>query len=267
MYRFYEDKHLHTLDGKALTGTTTALEIISKPLTWWASGQACGRLGWVNPKNNGKEAVLQAASKGLEEIKGLSEAQYVALLNEAYRAHNTKKEKAAVDGTDMHGELEIYATDCLKLNNGIPMDSPFYSEKIRPFIEWALKNIKQFLWSEIYMYSRRLWTGGISDLGYLSVLDRVVLGDFKSSKDAYFGNFAQAGGYDIQLSENGGLTALGEKVFELPKAVDEYAIFTFGDGFKVRIETETQKYKDAFEAALKLYKAKQFFDGDKYDFR
>jgi hypothetical protein len=40
--------------------------------------------------------------------------------------------------------------------------------------------------------------------------------DFKSSKDAYPEQFWQCAGYDILVSENGGYTAEGEKLFDPP---------------------------------------------------
>src|SRR5437899_1811597 len=56
-YRFHDKdgEHLHTLDGKPLIGTSTAIRVLNKPLTWWAAGMALTPLGWLN-KNKSKVA-------------------------------------------------------------------------------------------------------------------------------------------------------------------------------------------------------------------
>jgi len=54
-YRFLDSKneHLHQLnvngEWKPLIGTTTALNVLSKPLTYWAAGLAVAELGWIKP--------------------------------------------------------------------------------------------------------------------------------------------------------------------------------------------------------------------------
>ena len=47
-YQFNEKEHIHTLDDKPLMGTSTVVGIIAKPLTYWASGLAVGKLGCEN---------------------------------------------------------------------------------------------------------------------------------------------------------------------------------------------------------------------------
>ncbi|KKL09949.1 hypothetical protein LCGC14_2560730, partial [marine sediment metagenome] len=49
-YTFNEDKHLHLLDGKPLTGTSSVGNVLAKGgLVWWSSGLACAEFGWLNP--------------------------------------------------------------------------------------------------------------------------------------------------------------------------------------------------------------------------
>ena len=58
-YRFVDtDKeHLHQIfdesleDWQNLTGTSSVVDVLDKPLTWWASGLACAKLGWIKKLN------------------------------------------------------------------------------------------------------------------------------------------------------------------------------------------------------------------------
>jgi len=103
-----------------------------------------------------------------------------------------------------------------------------YDPKINPFIEWARKNVKKYLWSEVHCYSEKNWIGGISDVGIELNDGRVGIFDFKSAKEAYDSHFFQIAGYDIQISENGGFDAEGNKTFTLPKPLEFYAVIPFG---------------------------------------
>lgn len=135
-YKFLNenDEHLHTLDGKPLIGTSTALKVLAKPLTWWAAGLAVAELGWVKevktwdkPKptkediEKNKIARLLAAELGLEKIKNMDPKEFLALLDIAYKAHSTNLKKTAGAGTDLHLELSNYVLRCIKENGGKPM--------------------------------------------------------------------------------------------------------------------------------------------------
>ena len=82
-YRFEKEQHIHLLDERPLIGTTTALSVLNKPLTWWASGLAVEALGWYNTKQKKDEneigykarLLLGAANmrKRFAEVKKLSQ--------------------------------------------------------------------------------------------------------------------------------------------------------------------------------------------------
>src|SRR5258708_4411153 len=100
IYKFDKENHLHSLDGKPLIGTSTVVGVVSKPLTWWASGLAVAKLGWVKeltlyskPKPT-KEQISKNAQQRLESagvhllsVKDMDAQQYLSLLDKAYRAH------------------------------------------------------------------------------------------------------------------------------------------------------------------------------------
>lgn len=247
--------HLHTLDGKPLIGTSTATHIIAKPLTWWASGMAVERFGWLNPNKFSPEDVQKALDEGYARVTSLDKDAYATLLATAYRAHNEKKEKAADDGTARHAALEKYVKTVITLNDGKPGQLETYDDPaVESLVRWAQDNVKRFLWSEINGYSEELWTGGIADVGWEDLQGRIIAGDFKSG-GPYFDQFVQVAGYDLMLSENGGLTADGDKVFDLPGMIEGYCVLPFGPGkFEPRFEYATESYRDGFRSAVHLSK-------------
>ena len=155
--------------------------------------------------------------------------------------------------------MEGYIKDCIKDNKGEPIslldiDTENNPTKIEQFSMWSLNNVKRFIGSEVHCYSENLWIGGIIDcIAELKDGTKAII-DFKSSKESYSNHFIQLGGYDIQLSENGGFTSNGETIIE-PIKIDSYIIIPFGaDKFKIDIRTNLNDYIDAFCNALELYK-------------
>ena len=168
-YLFDEAEHHHSFQGKPLLGTSTVVGVLSKPLTYWVSGLAVAKLGWINSKIkvNGKyttialETRLKALQPQYEAIKAMSSEQFLALLDEAYKAHATKLKDSAETGTDLHAELERY------VKNTMEDRMATYPDQIMPFITWCNENVEKFLWSELHCFSDKLWVGGISDCGVL----------------------------------------------------------------------------------------------------
>ena len=257
-YQYIDEKgeHLHTLDGRPLIGTSTVCKIISKPLTWWASGMAVAKFGWLDPKKNPPEAVQEALGRAFEEIKLLDLPAYEKLVAEAYKAHSVRLKKAAKDGTDLHAELEQFVLEEMELAIVAP-----HSPKIQPFVDWARANVKKWLWAEGHCYSEELWTGGIADSGAEMNDGSLAVFDFKSAKDAYYDHFVQAGGYATALEESGLLTRDGELVLEFEKPFDKLIIVPFGaEVMNPVIRTDVGTFKHNFRNALALYKGQQAFE-------
>ena len=252
MYKFDKEKHLHTLDGKPLTGTSSVTEVLAKPLTWWASGLACEKLGWLNPKKAKQEERLKNVGSFLEIIKGMTNEDYLNLLDKAYRAHKDSLDKSADKGTDLHAELEKFVKAEMGIRN---FEDDELDERIMPFIEWSRKNVDEFLFSEAHAYSERLWTGGIVDAGAELKDGSIAIIDFKSAKAAYTGHFIQAGGYALEIEENGVFDSKGEKNKKLEKPITKLIIVPFGANPVLPvIMSDIQAYKDGFESAVKLYR-------------
>jgi len=209
-YAFDDKNHVHTLDGKPLTGCSSVGDCLGKPgLPYWAAGKACEAMGWLHPrpKVNGKyvttptEARREAAGPVLEAIKAEGVDEYLARLDNAYKAHAGNLKKTAKAGTDLHAELESYVKGVMGLAPArLETD---YAPQIQPYIAWSKENVRRYLWSEAHCYSERLWTGGISDAGAELMDNSHAVIDFKSSPQAYITGFIQAAGYAIGIEENG----------------------------------------------------------------
>jgi hypothetical protein len=250
-YEFKEKEHLHLLDGKPLTGTSSVGSVLHIPLAWWASGLACEIFGWINPKYNSSDKVNSSAEKGLNLIKGLSLDKYKTLLTKAYRHHHDSLNKSAKKGTDLHAELERYVKNTMHNR----MSTPVYNDRILPFIEWAEKNVKKFLWSEAHCYDEELWVGGISDCGVELNDGKMAIIDFKSSKDAYPTHYIQCAGYAIQIENNGLWSEDGSKNKKVAKKFDALIIVPFGAKVvEPKMLYNIDSYKEGFRNAVGLYR-------------
>lgn len=258
-YYFNAEDHIHMLDGQPLIGTSTAMSVLAKPLTWWASGLAVAELGWTNSKKDDKAVPIPdriaIAGPRFEQIKKLSTEDFLKLLDKAYRAHYTSLNKSADKGTDMHAELEEYTKLMILEHGGAPYELTEYKHlAVQQFAEWAVTNVKRFIASEIHCYSRTHWVGGISDCIAELNDGRIVVIDFKSSKEAYLSQKWQGCGYAIEFEENGGFTSDGQKILE-PLKIDAVIIFPFGaKEVKPNFYVDMIGGKEAFLAALTLHK-------------
>lgn len=259
-YRYDKEEHVHLLDGRPLIGTSSMASVLSKPgLTYWASGLACAMFGWTNKGNtktgwSTKESRISVSKYCRDIISKLTDEEYLNRLDEAYSAHTKTLKKSASAGTDMHEVMERYVKACIDKNGGAPILGVTEDPKLKLFVEWATKNIRRFLWSEINCYSRELWLGGISDCGYQDMEGKTVILDFKSSKEVYLSQFWQCIGYAMQIEENGGFNEDGEKVIE-PIKIDYVAVLPFGmENPEVQFNYDMLGGRDAVKAMLLLYR-------------
>lgn len=267
-YKYIDEKkeHLHTLNGKPLHGTSTVVGILNKPLTWWAAGMALKALGWTNgsPRSAdfvSREEGIKIAGKARKNFF-ITNEQYYDWLQECYRAHDSTKKEKAIAGTDLHAELEKYVKACIK-TGGKPKSLKTkgdWPEGVIIFSEWAQKNIEQFLFSEGHTYSETHWVGGIVDVGAKMKNGKMAVLDFKSSKDAYYSQFVQIGGYVVQIQENGIVDKDGNKVLD-PFLAEEIIVVPFGmPKFAPRTTNNVYGFKQAFIGALENYKLSKEFD-------
>lgn len=267
-YFFDSIRHIHMLDGAPLVGTSSLASVLSKPLTWWASGLAVAKFGWINKKDeNGKfrtlDERLQTAFKMWKKISQMSNEEYLDLLDDAYKAHSVKLSDSAEQGTDMHSVMEEYVKTCVQKNEGKPIKdykSPYVSIsdvnkiKLQILVDWSVNKVKKFLWSEVNCYSKELWLGGISDCGFEDLDGKYAILDFKSSKEVYLSQFWQCVAYAIQLEENGGFTPDGVKVLSLDHPIEYTAVLAFGmKKPEVQYNYDMTGGKEAVRAMKTLY--------------
>lgn len=250
-YIFDDSQHLHLLDGKPLTGTSSVGKVLGNPaLTWWASGLAMEKFGRLDPKKNTPEAVKTALEDGFARVKALSLSEYNKLLGEAYKAHSVRLKDAAQKGTDLHAELEDYVKATMGLR-----PAKKYDEKIKPFIDWSKKNVKRFLASEAHCYDEELWVGGIVDAVAELNDGKYAIIDFKSAKDAYTGHFIQCSGYAIEAEKNGLFSEDGEHSKKLEKPIDVLIVVPFGaEKVEPHLRYDVDSYKQGFRNCVQLYR-------------
>ena len=257
-YRFSSEDHMHLLhrNGREfpLMGCSTVVGVLNKGgLQWWSSGMACTELGWLNPKKAGKEERLQKARYMLQQIQEMSAVQYEALLQKAYRAHNTHKDDTAKEGTDTHKKCEDFINAHMSHSDWPVMEE----DTIYPFVKWTMGNVKQFLWSEAHCYSETMWVGGICDAGLVMTDKGVAVLDFKRSKEAYTSQFIQAAGYALMIEENGLFDADGNQIKapgEIPP-IDTLIIVPFrSNPVTPAIVKGIGKFKEGFRSCVQLHK-------------
>lgn len=233
-YVFDEKQHLHTLDGKPLTGTTTVLSVIAKPaLIQWAANMACDYI---------------QDSKEFELVEGkatISPLKLAELIKEARTTHKKKKESAGTHGTEVHSEVEKYIHDCLlNKNSGEAQSGLGYDERIQKFIRWSQDNKVKFLASEKHVYSRSMWVGGICDI-VCEIDGKRYVGDIKTSSGIYPEHFIQASAYAAMLTEMGEYDKFdGVVIINLNKK----------GGFDVKFNYDLEGNLNCFKAALTLYR-------------
>lgn len=237
-YRFIDtdDKHLHTLDGEPLVGTTTAIKNVMPPfLAKW------GALCCVNN-------IRTRAS--YSEVNGVVRYEVTdKLLEESINAWTKERKKKADTGKKLHSDLEEYVKFCIKNHEGVPQDTD--TKSVLDFAKWSKKNVKRFIHAEASVFSKRLWLGGQLDVVFERNDGVFCIGDFKSNKDVFMNMFFQCCLYDIQQSEHGFFTEDGFSLGE-PLEIGAYHIFTFGDGFKSHDYVASDTIREAAEGIIKI---------------
>ena len=268
-YKFIENdkerklKHAHILDEVQLTGTTSVIDVLGKNLTWWAAEMAAVTCLETGEKiETIRKEYLEACSQdNKKEAIDKLQIKY-PLFKKARFAHFEDKNTKADKGTDMHADLEKYVKYCIEQKKGEPTDKWYLdSKKVCDFRDWAVNNIKKFWGSEIYVYHKKLWIGGITDcIAELKDGTWAII-DFKSSKEAFFSQFIQCALYAIQFEANGGFDKEGNKILE-PHKIDKFIVFPFGAKELKPIENNNiNQLQEAAVACVQVYRAQRAFEG------
>ena len=249
-YTFDKANHVHALDGKPLTGVTTILGVINKPmLIQWAANQVVEYI---------------KANCEIEKTKPFTDAkEHVAYfvseerLNEAKTAHRKKKEAAGDWGTEVHAEVEKYINNAMICEPSGTIDKTEYDSRITHFITWAKDNKVKFLASEKNIYSKEMWVGGIADI-VCEIDGKRFVGDIKTSSGIYPEHFIQASAYAEMLREMGREIAPSPEEVrpELYRPFDGVVIINLkktGE-IDVKFNYDVEGNFNCFKAALTLYR-------------
>jgi len=257
IFEFDEVKHVYTLNGKRMYGVTSVLGVIAKGgLTWWASKMACETLGRMHHKDAKDKYIanserVSCAQDKLDEIKEMEAAEYLKLLDEAYKKHNEKKNDAADKGKDVHSICEEIINKAIAENGGfistlVDIHTDILgagNAQVQHFVNWAVKENVQFIASEKKAYSSVMWVAGTFDFTAI-IHSKKMMGDIKTYSAIHDRTpFLQCGGYVIMEEEKGNYYD-GSVIVRMGK-----------DGsFEVMYSYDLEGDKAGFLFALGLYK-------------
>lgn len=244
-FEFMEDGHAYYLDGVRLTGVTTILGIIAKPvLIGWAAGEVTKYIQEHAPQDN--DGVYLVDDNCLQEAKV---------------AHRKKKEDAGDKGKEVHATIESIIKDALQNSKGVIVpenisDAVKVNDQVRHFISWSIENRVTFLASEERIFSRELWMGGTID--FICEIDgEPWIGDIKTSSAVYPEHFFQTAGYqklmeDMALTDGGmQLNIKGHVILNCRK-----------DGsFEEKRSISNEDNRKAFLSAYELYRISEKLKG------
>lgn len=246
-FEYRDSDHSYFMDGKRMTGVTTILGVLSKPmLIPWAARMAAEYIdGFI------KEVAVHADWQAM-----LQDGKWAEVVEDAKKAHAKKRDEGAQKGTDTHALVEEWIKFLISTNGGKQPDHVQGDKKweaIAPFMEWAVRENITFLASEAKMYSKSLFIAGTADFIFEKDGKRYV-GDIKTFKKIWDRTpFYQCAGYALMWEEMNydsreNPEIAGYVIFNLPKErewkEDEDVLWSFD------VEGDTK----AFMACVEIYR-------------
>lgn len=192
IFTYEDNKHAYKLNGIALPGTTTPLELVNE-LTWDDNGKMSSKANIIQQWALGQMA--EEAIKNIHSHLDINEG-YICkkvvedIVTEAKGAPNRSFKSAGVSGTQVHALIESIIRDSIRHNNGYINTA--YTESItqvKNFVEWAIKNKVKFLYSEEPVYSKEWMSCGTVDF-ICEINGKILVGDIKTNgnKRKYYWN-------------------------------------------------------------------------------
>ena len=179
----------YNLDGKPLTGVTTIVNMQAKGfLTTWAASEAY------------KEFLSFLEDPAYTNTALVTKVK--AIIKDKNWAHDRKSGNAKDKGTAAHDYVERFVKNYIKTKQytrEVIADDEVKTSVDR-FYDWAEKEQVEFLGSEVSVYSRKHWYAGSFDF-ICKIKGKILLGDFKTSKQIDDTYFAQGAGYIIAVEE------------------------------------------------------------------
>lgn len=218
-------KHIYKINGERAYGVTTALQIIAKPqLIWWAASEA-------------SNYVKANITPGVP----LDELDIQHLCDEARKAHNKKKDKAADAGTYIHNWIEDYVS-------GKNPDKPVslqLNRVIEDFLNWWEGRNIEVISPEQVFCSPTHKLAGTADL-VCRVDGKLTIMDWKTGSGIYPEMFIQLGAYAIMWEEEH-----PDQPIERLHIVNASIKNMFQDQYREDVDV----FKQAYLEALALHKS------------
>ena len=170
----------YQLNGKPLTGCTTVTSMQAKQFL----------INW-------------SASEAYKDCLTLSKDKIAEIIKSKQYAHTRKSDNAKDKGTLAHAEVEKFIKDYIETGKYVfitGLDEEVQTSVDR-FFNWAKDNNVEFLGSEVSVYSEKHWFAGTFDF-VCRLNGKLLLGDFKTSKQIDDTYYAQGAGYAIAVEEN-----------------------------------------------------------------
>lgn len=169
----------YQLDGKPLTGVTTITGVQDKPfLVTWAA----------------KLAYLDSFKKTKKEIRDVLKLKNYA--------HVVSSKESTDKGTIAHDYIERFIKHYIEKGKykREKIEKGEIQNSVYRFYAWAKKEKVEFIGSEVSVYSQKFWFAGSFDF-ICKINGKLLLGDFKTSKQIDGTYFAQGAGYIIAVEE------------------------------------------------------------------
>jgi len=207
-----DKKHNYTRksDGKWLAGVSSVAGIFPKDfLAPWAAKEAVKSLGYEDE---------ELAKETIEKIKSLSVKKFQELLHKAKTAYKDKSDTAKLDGTKGHEYLHYYILAKMRKTELPKLIDKNLERPINQFIEWADKNIKQWILSEARVCSIKEEIAGQLDGLAITTADKLAIIDFKFANQVSDDYHLQTAGYSIPF-EKYGIKIEDRIIIRLPKTL------------------------------------------------
>lgn len=233
----------YQLDGKPMTGVTTICNEQAKGfLIDWAA----------------KLAYQDSIGKTEEEIKEILKTKNYA----SKRTSDNAKDK----GTLAHDYVERFCKNFIDKQTYLRevIEDEEVANSVYRFYDWAEKNKVEFLASEESVYSRKFWYAGSFDF-ICRLNDKLLLGDFKTSKQIDITYPAQCAGYVIAIEENNpeikfdgviivrSILAKEGETYYKKSSTGKAKKFT-NDAFEVKTSFNLEREKTYFLSLLNAYR-------------
>lgn len=207
-----------------------------------------------------------AASEAYKDCLTLPKDKIAEVLKSKQYAHTRKSDNAKDKGTLAHSCVEKFINDYIETKEYIfqtGLDEEVQTSVDR-FFQWARDNKVEFLGSEVSVYSKKHFFAGTFD--FVCKLDgKLLLGDFKTSKQIDDTYYAQGAAYAIAVEENNPeikfdgiiivrsiLAKEGQVWYE--KSSNGSAKKIQNDAFEVGIKYTMEREKAYFLSLLNIYK-------------